>query len=144
METVTIKRLRSGDQGTEGELVAGAFTCKTMELPWRDNQHGVSCIPAGVYKAEWRWSPKRQRNIYYIQEVPGRDVIQIHSGNFAGDESLGFQSDVEGCILLGARFAEGVNAKGLPQRAVLESRKTLAAFEAHMKQGPFALEIVDV
>ena len=38
-----------------GEL---AVVCHTMELPWRDNERRLSCIPTGVYNVVKHQSPK--------------------------------------------------------------------------------------
>lgn len=67
-------------------------TCKTLELPWRDNQPSVSCIPDGVYSL----SPVYSRtfgHILAVQGVPGRSLIRVHAGNRA--------RDTHGCILTG-------------------------------------------
>jgi len=135
METVNLFRLKRSDQGTEGLLVVGDFECKTLELPWRDNQPQISCIPAGTYDVEIRLSNKYGR-IYWVRKVPNRTYILIHSGNYAGDESKGFKTHVMGCILLGKTmgFLGG-------QRAVLNSRITVRAFMEELNYEPFQLRI---
>jgi hypothetical protein len=135
METVNLFRLKRSDQGTEGLLVYGDFECKTLELPWRDNQPQISCIPAGTYDVEIRLSNKYGR-IYWVRKVPNRTYILIHSGNYAGDESKGFKTHVMGCILLGKTmgFLGG-------QRAVLNSRITVRAFMEELNYEPFQLRI---
>jgi hypothetical protein len=67
--------------------------CETLELPWRDNQRGISCIPEGVYECKMAHSPSRGYPVYWLQNVPGRQDVQIHIGNFP--------KDIRGCILLG-------------------------------------------
>lgn len=67
--------------------------CETLELPWRDNQRGISCIPEGTYECKLAWSPSRKRKVYWLQNVPGREAVQIHIGNFT--------KDIRGCILVG-------------------------------------------
>ncbi len=54
MRTANLTSAPSTDQGTFGQLVLddGATFC-IGELPWRGNQHGVSCIPAGTYLCNW-------------------------------------------------------------------------------------------
>ncbi len=45
-------RIIRGEKGlnaTFGEITAGDFVCKSLELPFRGNKKNVSCIPAGVY-----------------------------------------------------------------------------------------------
>jgi hypothetical protein len=135
MNNVTLFRLRRSDQGTEGRLVAGDFTCRTLELPWRNNEKQISCIPAGEYDVEIRLSNKYGR-VYWVRHVPNRTYILIHSGNYAGDKSKGYKSHVMGCILLGKKsgFLGG-------QVAVLNSRITVREFVEHMDYEPFKLRI---
>jgi len=135
MKQVNLFRLQRSDQGTEGILVVDDFNCKTLELPWRNNQPQISCIPAGEYNVEIRLSNKYGR-IYWVRKVPDRTYILIHSGNFAGDVSKGFKSHVMGCILLGKKrgFLGG-------QVAVLNSRITVRDFMETMDYEPFTLNI---
>jgi Family of unknown function (DUF5675) len=48
-----------------------------IELPWKKNQAGVSCIPEGEYGLAKRWSFKFGRHLQ-ILNVPGREYILIH------------------------------------------------------------------
>lgn len=135
MRQVNLFRLKRSDQGTEGLLVTGDFACRTLELPWRDNQRGISCIPYGEYNVEIRLSNKYGR-IYWVRRVLNRTYILIHSGNFAGDKDKGYKTHVQGCILLGKR---GGYLGG--QVAVLNSRITVRAFMEEMEYEPFKLRI---
>lgn len=67
----------------------------TLELPWNDNIKNLSCIPAGSYNCVPRFS-KRFGNHFEVKNVPNRDLILFHAGNFS------FQT--KGCILLGTDF----------------------------------------
>ena len=119
-------RQRTSDQGTEGTLLIPSlgFLCFTLELPWRDNQPSISCIPPGQYECRLRASP-RFGQTYHVRDVPGRSFVLIHSGNYAGDVSLGLKSHVEGCILLGTKRG---SMHG--QRAVLCSKVAVMQFMA--------------
>lgn len=132
-------RQRTGDQGTEGvlSLPCVGFACFSLELPWRDNRVDISCIPAGTYRGGPVHSPRFGR-VYGLHEVPGRTHILLHAGNLAGDVALGLESDVAGCILLGAR-------RGIlhGQRAVLASRRTVSRFQAALGGRPILLKITD-
>ena len=125
--TVRLCRLARSDHGTEGILLTGDFSCKTLELPWRDNQRQISCIPPGEYNVEMRLSNKYGR-VYWVRKVPNRTYILIHSGNYAGDVSKNFKSHVMGCILLGK-----VHGYLAGQRAVLNSRISVRAFMRNME-----------
>ena len=135
MRQVELFRLRRSDQGTEGMLVTEDFKCRTLELPWRDNQRQISCIPPAEYKVDMRLSNKYGR-VYWVREVPNRTYILIHSGNYAGDKSKGFKSHVMGCILLGKKsgYLGG-------QVAILNSRIMVRAFMEELEYEPFNLRI---
>lgn len=129
-------RTKTGNAGSEGFISDGEFTCKSLELAWRNNQIGISCIPTGTYTCQIRKS-NRFGIKYHLQKVPNRTFILIHSGNWAGDVSMGFRSDVRGCILLGKEF--GFLYK---QRAILKSRETVQEFMSYNNHKNFELTII--
>lgn len=69
--------------------------CKTLELPWRDNQRNISCIPKGEYQVMKHYSP-RYGYTFWLKDVPNRSEILIHQGNY--------NRDTQGCILPGSNF----------------------------------------
>lgn len=112
MNALLLKRLRTSDQGTFGELyMDDTRLCVTCELPWKNNQHGVSCIPTGQYHYIPHNSPKHP-DTWEIAAVPNRSAILIHEGNTI--------ADTDGCILVGDRFGM---IDDMP--AVLDSKLTL-------------------
>jgi hypothetical protein len=136
MRSAKLVRQSSTDQGTFGLLTTDrGDRYHTGELPWRYNQRGVSCIPPGKYLCRLEHSPKRGE-VYYVTNVKDRSNIQIHRGNWCGDKTLGYKSDVLGCILLGTD--SGVLAG---QRAVLHSGVALEMFMLDMAGANFELEI---
>ena len=94
MKRYTITRLIYQDEQTLGYLWDGLkkIAC-TLELEWDDNKSRVSCIPKGIYTVVTRHSPKFG-NHFHILDVPNRDYILIHSGNY--------HRDILGCVLVGA------------------------------------------
>lgn len=133
----TLIREPDDAQGTYGKLrLPDGTEFFTLELPWRGNATGASCIPPGTYKVAIRNSPKFGR-IYEVMNVPGRTAILIHSGNVAGDKSAGYNSHVEGCILLGLNKG---NVGG--QKAVQQSRAAVAQFMEKMGGQPFTMSVV--
>ncbi len=137
MKTAYLIRFRSSDHGTEGMLVTDSgFTCYTLELPWRNNQRSISCIPPGNYKVEVRVSPKYGK-VYWVRKVPNRSYILIHGGNYAGDKNKGLKTHVAGCILLGKKHGQLGD-----QRAILNSRVAVRAFTNHMMFDPFMLNVI--
>ncbi|MCB2200866.1 hypothetical protein KQI63_15785 [bacterium] len=128
-----LMRMETGDEGTFGELSIEApqvpqlaFTCRTIELPWRDNAEGKSCIPSGDYRVVTSYSKKFDRYLFEVLDVPGRSGVRIHEMNFAGDESKGFKAESDGCIGVG-RVQSIWTPKGYsePQHAVTRSEDTL-------------------
>ena len=129
--------------GRRGTLTTkdGKFTSKTLELPWRNDYPNISSIPTGSFPAPapvYGGNPHIHYPVYQLKGVPGanpgtwREACEIHNGNYAGDTTLGYKSDVEGCILLGDSFGELQPGGYLhPQLAILNSVVTLQAFMAY-------------
>jgi len=89
------------------------FDFKTLELPWKDNRPGVSCIPAGRYQVVKHHAPAFGA-CFWLPNVPGRTEILIHPGNY--------YTQIRGCILPGADFSD-INRDG--HRDVTQSRETI-------------------
>jgi hypothetical protein len=95
---ITIEREEKSSECTIGSMyVDGKFQCFTLELPWKENQRKISCIPEGTYKVVHRTSPKYKEHLH-VTGVPNRDLILIHTGNSA--------KDILGCILVGTAKAK--------------------------------------
>jgi hypothetical protein len=92
--TITIERNMSCfDESTVGRiLINGKEIGRTLELPWRNNEAGISRIPKGEYKAFIRNDGKRKWRLQ-LKGVNDRTLIQIHIGNY--------QREIKGCILVG-------------------------------------------
>lgn len=139
---INLVRIESSEEGTFGTMTAPGLKLATAELPWEANARGESCIPTGQYLCTWHNSPKFG-NCYHVNDVPGRTHVLIHSGNFAGNEP-NWQSDVEGCILVGRKRGVMPNKKSKIQRCVLASKEALAALHAYTNKNDFQLKIVGV
>lgn len=75
--------------GTNGELYLDQqLQCYTIELPWKDNQPQVSCIPEGRYELKKRYSPRFGQHLW-VMGVAGRALILIHPANDALKELRG-------------------------------------------------------
>lgn len=135
METGDLYRYETGDQGTFSDVQFLGFECQAIELPWRNNQPEISCIPAGTYLFQIVNSPKHGR-CYEAEKVKDRTNIQIHSANFAGDATKGWKSELLGCIALGR--AQGSLAG---QKAILASKDAIHSFMQYMDGEPFTLSI---
>jgi hypothetical protein len=100
---------------TLGSIISpqGGLIAKTLELPWKDNQRSISCIPEGEYLVttsgpvlkddpntevdESGGRHPRPYSHYIVHDVPGRSGILIH----VGYNPLWSQ----GCILVSTGFA---------------------------------------
>ena len=77
--------------GTNGKLECeGKLICNTIELPWKNNETRVSCIPEGNYFIKKRYSQKFQWHLE-IENVQNRSLILFHPANNALQE-------LNGCI----------------------------------------------
>jgi hypothetical protein len=77
--------------GTNGKLECeGKIICNTIELPWKNNETRVSCIPEGKYFIKKRYSQKFQWHLE-IENVQNRSLILFHPANNALQE-------LNGCI----------------------------------------------
>lgn len=77
----------------DGRVMPLRINC--LELPWRENKTGISCIPEGLYPMRWTHSPRFGRKTWELVDVPERTAIRIHAGNYAGV----VLSDSNGCLL---------------------------------------------
>lgn len=126
-QTLGILHVISGDSQV-------LFTCKTLELAYKDNQKNISSIPPGSYNLKRRISQKHKSH-FHVFDVPNRSLILIHVGNFH------FQ--IEGCILLGDMH-KNLNNDNLPD--VRNSRKTTNRFTEllwNFEQHTFPFKVID-
>jgi hypothetical protein len=94
-------------------LLNGEEICRTVELPWKNNQPRVSCIPEGTYRLRRRFT-RRFKDHFEVMDVPDRKYILFHPANDAGKE-------LRGCIApVLQHTGEG---KGSSSRAALERMK---------------------
>jgi hypothetical protein len=144
MKEILLKRFSDDTKQTLGVLSfikndGQLFVCKTLELPWKNNQSNVSCIPAGSYTCKYtksnRMSMEKGRDIftYEVLNVPGRGGIRIHSANYF------FQ--LLGCIALGDAHQD-INSDN--EQDVVHSGATIAAFENQLQKQDFKLTISSV
>lgn len=141
MLQATLTRRETSSHGTFGvlrifsEQGALLFECFTGELPWKDNQTKMSCIPTGTYKC-YRYRSRRYSKAYSVTKVPGRSAILIHIGNFCGDATKGFKTNSEGCILVGMSLG---TLRG--QRSVLNSTLALTKMIEVVGEAGFTMKV---
>ena len=95
---IEINRFIIGKEATIGSLsVNGVFRCYTLEDKVRPKDapkvYGETAIPTGTYPVIVNLSPKFNKRMPRLLNVPGFDGILIHKGNDAGN--------TKGCILVG-------------------------------------------
>ena len=123
---VFIRRISDDGTQTLGELAINdlngvtLFSCKTLELPYKDNMKRKSCIPKGTYKVKKRSSLKYGSH-FHIQDVPNRDFILIHNANYW------FQ--LLGCIAVGENHVD-INKDG--KKDVTNSKVTMAKLNKYL------------
>jgi hypothetical protein len=102
--------------GTNGKLESnGTFICYTIELPWKNNQVGVSCIPEGKYFISKRYSSKFNWHLE-VMNVENRKYILFHPANHARNE-------LRGCIApVSTLIGSGV---GLQSKLAFDALKAL-------------------
>ncbi len=64
-----------------------------LELPWKNNAEGVSCVPPGEYFADRVFSNHFQTETFKLRDVPGRSDCEFHWGNTV--------EAILGCVLTG-------------------------------------------
>ena len=90
---IILKRRYQRD-GTNGKfLYGGQVICESIELPWKNNQRKVSCIPEGRYRLFVKHFPVNRTRLA-VGSVTDRDGIFIHCSNDALNELKGCISPV--------------------------------------------------
>ena len=102
--------------GTNGILLCeGKTICLTIELPWKNNEKRVSCIPEGEYFLKKRFSAKFKWHLEVI-DVQNRSLILFHPANNALKE-------LNGCIAPVTKFSGP--GLGLQSRVAFTKLKNL-------------------
>lgn len=114
-EKFTLGRLKIFNES--GNLL---FECFTLELPYVDNQHNISCIPTMGYYCSL-YSSKKFGLVFKVLNVPNREGILFHKGNTV--------KDTHGCVLLGSSYTLS------PDKKDCSLQKSKSAFDSLMSLG---------
>ncbi len=137
LKKVLINRTSGDQKQSLGVLTTDGFTCKTLELPDKNNASRISCIPTGTYIVKYMRSPLFSKNAghdvftYSVLNVPNRAGIRIHSANYA--------RQLLGCVALGDAHKD-LDIDG--QLDVVHSGDTMRKFEEVMNKEDFELTII--
>lgn len=130
-----LDRIQKFDRQTLGVLKLYSdgvllFECKTLELPWKNNEKNISCIePAPTETQTYDCividsSPSFNYKHIWITGVNNRTGIKIHIGNFF--------TQIKGCVLVGEDYYD-LNGDGLLD--ITNSKATLAKLVELMSDG---------
>lgn len=119
-------------------LLRPALGLYTRELPPRGNQADISSVLAGLYWADFTWSPRFGRCLYLLSPTDPRAGIRVHPANLMGDAAKGWHSQLNGCIALGERLGwmDG-------QKALLLSQPAVRRLESYFGGRRFSLQTLD-
>ena len=92
----------------------------TLELPWQNNKQNISCIPEGKYKLIPHKGTEF-KDVYCIKDVPGRNAILFHIGNYL--------DDTKGCVLPGLGILSNSPMVVNSRQAIETMHKTLGKKE---------------
>lgn len=119
-------RFKKDEKVTLGMLYLNQkFFCFTLELPWKDNQENISCIPDGEYPVSRRQSPKFGP-CFAVDGVKSRSDILIHVGNTVEDS--------HGCILVG-------NGVDVEANSISYSRDAMGRLLQNLKEDNISITI---
>ena len=118
---VVIERVYLPTETLGSWYINGEMICKTMELPWKENQNNISCIPEDTYLVtkeppipkddpntpEDESLGRKARSYWHfrLHNVPKRKGILVHL--------ITYVSGLLGCIGVGMKFAD-FNKDGVP------------------------------
>lgn len=124
------------EESTIGDLsVDGSFFSYALEDYDRKMEdggkkvYGKTCVPRGTYDVVIDFSPKYNKEMPHVLNVPGFEGVRIHPGNMAKDS--------EGCILVGS-----TKSKDFIGNSTTTFNKLMTLMdEAYAKSEPITLEI---
>jgi len=140
MITYTLERIVKNEHFTLGRLKTTIRSFWTMEDTVREVEgvavekwkiKGETAIPAGTYDLILTFSPRFQKMLPLLVDVPGYSGVRIHAGNGP--------KDTEGCILIGLGLNDSSNYILNSRAAMIDFMDEFeAALDANM---PVQIEI---
>lgn len=122
MKIIVQRQLQDSISTTGEMLIDGAHACWTLEP--------AKPIPAGTYDLAIDWSPKFNRLMPHVCDVPGYEGIRIHWGNYV--------DNTEGCTLVGTTQGEDFVGHSVDEFNVL-----FRELQAGIKDGAVTITYLD-
>lgn len=104
MKTIRINRTFQNDKQTLGvctvfdEQNRAIFSGLSLERGWLDNKSNISCVPTGRYPLIYEFSPRFNKELWELKNVPNRNECKFHTANY--------WHQLNGCIALGSRLID--------------------------------------
>lgn len=101
---IIVDRFQFTEQSTISTLTTGDFHCYVLEDCDRQLEEGgqkikgKTAIPRGTYQIVIDYSPRFNRDLPRLLDVPQYEGVRIHPGNDA--------DDTEGCLLPGSSYSD--------------------------------------
>lgn len=97
MRRIVLTRTELAKSHTRGVLeVDSEAPFAVLERPWLNNQHDISCIPAGLYTLI-QFNHEKWGVTWYFKHVPDRSEVMLHWGNLVKHS--------RGCPIIGGIYA---------------------------------------
>lgn len=120
---LVVRRKPSDGVATLGELfIDGVHECYTLEP--------FDPVPAGTYDLVIDWSPKFNRELPRVVNVPGHVGIRIHWGNWA--------KNTEDCLLVGETIGQDFIG-----HSVAEFDRLFKKLQDALVEGPLKITYLD-
>jgi hypothetical protein len=102
-----------------------------LELPWKDNENDVSCVPAGEFPLHKEASAAFHMDLWELKLVPARGECKVHGANYP--------HELRGCIAPGMIHAD------LDKDGKLDvGRSKVALTEFHKAMGDETLSSITI
>ena len=110
MAVIQMRRISRNEKAVRGSMRVNGRDIATLE-------NADYIIPVGTYPVSVTFSPRFQRNLPLISNVPGRSGIRIHGGTKPEHS--------KGCVLVNAAMEQELTAKWLALQASNEPIKII-------------------
>ena len=138
MKTIKIKRTYQNTKQSLGvcsifdEQNKPIFSGLSLERGWLGNTRNISCVPRGRYTLVLEYSPRFQKELWELKNVPNRAECKFHTANY--------WHQLNGCISLGSRLMD-IDKDGYYD--VVNSGNTMLSFHIALKNETRAELIIE-